>query len=105
VSTVLACDRCGTSKEIIKTVRLWYESHPDPSGNGQEDDFYIVDICSDCLFSFMRSLHNDYEFQPLMAKRMKDFVNKMRISKYIDAIKTKCNDKEKSIYDNKEMCD
>jgi hypothetical protein len=66
VSRVLACDRCHAAEGTVQTVELWEK----------EDEYYMVDLCSDCLFAFFkwRGMRRDYELQPIMAKKMRDYV-------------------------------
>jgi hypothetical protein len=76
MSQVLACDRCCTAEGKVEAVRIWCGSQPDPSGNGSEDDFVIVDICDDCLFTFFKwsEVRRDYTLQPILAEKMRKFV-------------------------------
>lgn len=77
MSNVLACDRCGTSEGTVKTVRIWEGTHPDPSGNGSEDDFYCADLCENCMFDFFRSIYGsrDYDFMSILAGHLKKYVS------------------------------
>jgi hypothetical protein len=76
MSTVLACDRCGTSVGTVKEIYLWVDDHADPSGNGRESDFYAVDLCENCLFDFFKNniIKKDHLFTAVLAVKLKKHV-------------------------------
>ena len=60
----------------VETLHLWENSHPDPSGNGQEDDFYTFDICENCLFDFFNYIRKNHYITPLLALHMSRYLRK-----------------------------
>ena len=66
---ILKCDRCGQTQNV-KTIKLWSGSHPDPSGNGYEDDYVIKDLCYECYVSFIVS---NVPLSPTLANSLEEF--------------------------------